>query len=197
MIRFTSIIIPIIREQQALECIDSIHRNAGVSQSRYEILAELDKDRIGCPKMVKMLTGKARFGLVMFLGDDTRMEPDCLKNALSAIESLPDKFGMVGLNDGHFGEELATHWLADKRLLPLIGGEFFHTGYRHCFCDWELIVRCKELSRYIWAEDARIVHLNPIITGGSADPNDYPGYLRENFMRDKVLYHTRRRNSWQ
>ena len=69
---------------------------------------------------------------------------------------------MVGLNDGFWKKgEVATHWLASKKLLPLLDGEFFHTGYHHVGCDNELTERCRNLGRYIWDEHAKIEHSTP------------------------------------
>ena len=43
-------------------------------------------------------------------------------------------------------------------MLRFLGGEFFHTGYRHCWCDNELCLRASELGRYIFCEKAYIYH---------------------------------------
>jgi GT2 family glycosyltransferase len=197
MIRPVSVIIPVIRPEGAERCRDAIFDNAGIPSDTFEVLALEDKERIGVAKMVAALTEQSSYDLVCFLADDTIPQPDFLLNALLAMDRLPDEWGLVGLNDGFHGEELATHWLADKRLLPLIGGEFFHTGYYHCFTDDELTSRCKALGRYVWAEDAKILHLHPMLSGRSTNREEYPGYITENFMHDQVLFHVRRRNGWK
>jgi hypothetical protein len=178
-------------------CKKAVFDNAGIPTEMIEVLALEDERRIGVTQMVVFLVSQTVFDLVCFLADDTVPQPDFLLNALRAMAKLPEGWGMVGLNDQHHGPELATHWLADKRLLPLLGGEFFHTGYIHCFCDGELTTRCRELGRYIWAEDAKLVHINPVIRGEAVDLENYPGYITENFMHDKVLFHKRRRNGWK
>ncbi|MFH2075419.1 MAG: hypothetical protein ABIJ57_08750, partial [Pseudomonadota bacterium] len=93
-----SIIIPVIRPESAARCIKAINENAGVPRETFEIVSAQDHDRIGCPEMVKMLTGKTRHDLVMFLGDDTIPEAGFLKEAIEAMETLPDGWGVVGLN---------------------------------------------------------------------------------------------------
>lgn len=193
-----SIIIPVIREHKVLECISSIYDNAGIPASEYEILAETDTNRIGCPRMVKALVDKAASDWILFLGDDCLMLPGCVRNALGHVSELPDAWGMIGLNDQlHYGNKLATHWMAHKNLLSLLGGEFFYTGYRHCFCDQELMARCKELGRYIWAEDAVIQHDHPMARGESITGTDYEwAYRTDNFYHDRRLFQRRLHNGW-
>jgi len=184
-----SIIIPVIRPEKVDRCKKAAIENAGIDASRIEIVSEVDVDRIGAPKIVKRLVNKSTHGLVLFLGDDTIPQPNYLINALAAMETLPDGWGLVGLNDQfHDGNQLATHWLADKRLLEHLNNEFFHTGYIHCFCDNELIDRCRELDRYVWAQDAVIEHDHPLITGKDPDEGHRKAMDRENYNADWKLY---------
>lgn len=194
-----SIIIPYIRPDGMLICKDAIFLNSGVPNGQFEILTAYDEDRIGCPLMVKHMAAKARNDLVMFLGDDTVPQPDFLLNALLTMEKLADGWGLVGLNDGfQNGNYLATHWLGSKKLLPLIDGEFFHTGYWHCFCDRELTQRALELKKYTWAVDAKIDHLNPIVDKNIPLTDDYRKvYSPEWYYHDQVLFWKRKRNGWK
>jgi len=191
-----SIIIPVIRPVKAEKCCAAIYSNAGSWD--YEVVMQDDRDRIGCPKMVKRLVEKSAGQMVCFLGDDTIPQPGFLKNALKAMEGLPDGWGLIGLNDGHQnGNKLATHWLADKRLLPLLGGEFFHTGYYHTRCDRELTLRCQELGRYAWARDAMIKHEHPAFSTGKVDEDYRRVYSEEYIGHDKRLFWVRSQNNWK
>jgi 2-polyprenyl-3-methyl-5-hydroxy-6-metoxy-1,4-benzoquinol methylase len=88
-------------------------------------------------------------------------------------KNFPDLDGLIGLNDGLWKRgELYTHWLASKRLLPYLGGEFFHTGYAHCGCDSELMERCKQIGKAAWAELSKIVHDHPSAHGWSDETYD-------------------------
>lgn len=157
----TSIIIPVIRPQNIPNLKRLIKKNAGVPRKQYEILIEEDKERIGAPKMVKKLTEESKHSLVMFLGDDCLPQPDFLKNALIAMDSLLGKWGLVGLNDMQRPSDHApTHWLAHKKLLEHCG-EFFHTGYIHQYCDNELFLWAIMLGQYIRADNAKIFHDHP------------------------------------
>ncbi len=194
-----SIIIPVIRPKNMPRLMRLIQQHAGVSDKLYEILTAEDKDRIGCPKMVKAMTDQSRGQMVMFLGDDTLPWKNFLKYAIEAMATLPDGWGLVGLNDQHHdGNELATHWMAHKAMLPYLGGEFFHTGYRHCFCDQELNHRAKEMGRYVWADKAKIKHCNPIIDDKYDLDDDYQRvYSKEIFEADKLLFLRRKENGWK
>jgi GT2 family glycosyltransferase len=185
-----TIIIPVIRPEGLERCVNAIKENAGIPESEYQILHEVDAGGIGAPLMVKKLTDRAPDDLVMFLGDDTIPQPGFLREALAAMEALPDGWGLVGLNDlYHSSSGPATHWLASKKLLPLVGGEFFHTGYYHWFCDNELTDRARSLGRFVWAGNAVIKHDNDEIKRGGHVRDDQ----KDAFEHDKRLYMERRK----
>ena len=194
-----SILIPYIRPKGMERCKEAIYANSGIPDDSFEIITAQDSARIGPALMLKELVDHAaKYPLVMFLGDDTEPEADFLHNALEVMTKFPDGWGLVVLNDGHHdGSYLATHWLADRRLLPLLGGEFFHTGYWHCFCDNELTMRATELERYIWAANARVQHMNPIINRQLPMDQDYKRvYSAEWYYHDHTLFLQRMNNKW-
>jgi len=190
-----SIVIPVIRPESAKKCIEKIKENAGIESSLYEIITEEDKDRIGCPKILKSLTEKAKYDLVMFLGDDTEPEPEFLVEAISSMSQLPDGWGLVALNDGMTdGNKLATHWLAHKKLLDHTENrEFFYTGYDHQFCDNELTDIAKGLGRYIYSDRAKIKHNHPIKDRAFEDEDYARVYSKEVERKDQKLYMTRKK----
>jgi len=193
-----SIIIPWIRKEKFERCIGCLISLWDLPET-YEIVAEEDKERIGCPKMVKKLTDQTKYDLVMFLGDDTVPRAGIFHNTVKAMKQFEGEWGLVGINDGfHNGKHHATHWLAHKKLLPHLDGEFFHTGYWHCFCDNELIMRCKELDRYVFAMEARLLHDNPIVLRSALDDDpDYKRVYSVKWMQhDKWLFIRRRNNGW-
>lgn len=195
-----SILIPSIRPKLAKRAKKVAIEHAGVPKNDVEVLIVTDDQRIGAPKMVKLMVSMASHELVMFLGEDCLPHPNFLREALRVMATLSDGWGLVGLNDQfHDGNHLATHWLADKRLLPLLGGEFFHTGYIHLFCDRELTDRCKELKRYAWAEKSIVKHMHPIVQKDNAlwDEGYESVYNDEVQKHDSQLYHIRKQNKWQ
>jgi GT2 family glycosyltransferase len=195
-----SIIIPFIRPDKVVRCCNAIIENSGMPRAEYEIVTEEDVDRIGAPKMVKRLVAKSKGQMICYLGDDTIPQKDFLKNALEAMETLPDGWGLVGLDDNirlKGTVKAAAHWLADKRLLPFLDGEFFHTGYKHCWCDNELTVRATELGRYIFCEEAYIYHDHVIANPKNDDVHYRRAYSQDWQIHDCVLFRKRRANGWQ
>jgi len=160
-----SVILPYIRPDGAERCLAALREYA----PEVEIVAEYDPDRIGPARMIAKLVEKTTRPIVCFLADDTVPEYGFLEAALVAMETLPDGWGVVGLTD-HGDRELCAHWVAHKNMLPLLDGEFHHTGYQHCFGSNELMDRAKEAGRYVKAWDAKIQHNNPVLIGG-----DYSG----------------------
>ena len=193
-----SIILPIIRPEAAIRCIRAIHKNRGCFRGAIQIIAKEDKQRIGAPKKVKELVGEANYDLIMFLGDDTIPQYDFLRNAILRMKEFPDGYGLVGLNDQFHKGYPATHWLAHRELLEYFDGEFFHTGYRHCFCDNELTDRCIEMDRYVWAKDSVILHDHPLVKGESVEGTEYESLYRpDNYYHDQRLYKKRKANKWR
>jgi len=190
-----SILIPVIREDRVKDCIAAIKKNILLPESKYEIITEVDKDRIGCPKMLKRLVEKAKYDFVVFLGDDTIPQYGFMIRAFYAMDKLPNRWGLVGFNDGiQDGNVLATHWLASKRLLGhLENREFFYTGYIHQFCDRELTGVATHLGRYAWAKDAVLVHNHPVRDLKFEDEDYRRVYAGDNHRHDQKLYMDRSR----
>ncbi len=139
---------------------------------------------------MKKAVERSQGELVMFLGNDCEPGPGFLCEAVGVFRnSFNDGKGLVALNDGYWDpSSIATHWLASKSLLPELGGEFFHTGYRHLGCDNELTARCKALGRYAFAVESRINHHHPTRTGWeSLDEVHSLAYDAESVDHDRKL----------
>jgi len=194
-----SIIIPVIRPKKAKRCVEAIKINSGIYRSLYEIITEEDTERIGAPKMIKKMTDACTGDMVCFLGDDTIPHPGFLKYALEAMATLPDGWGMVGFDDNiRLGGQVkaAAHWLCDRRLLPLLEGAFFHTEYRHCYCDNELCARTSEMGKYVFCKKAYIYHDHVIADSKNDDPDYRRVYSHDWMAHDIILFKQRRRNNW-
>jgi hypothetical protein len=145
--------------------------------------------------MVKTMVENTTGDLVMYLGNDCLPQKDFLYLAVRRfLDSFPDGTGLVGLNDGYWHGEIATHWLASKSLLPLLDGEFFHTGYFHNGCDNELTERCRKLGKYVWAKEAKVDHYHPILNGFDPEQMDDVNRLAfepQRLAHDRELLKTR------
>jgi hypothetical protein len=171
------IIIPVIRSEKAERCIEAIKANAGIPEDQYQIIAEEDTDGIGCPRMVARLVSQALISSIshlpssiyfLFLGDDTIPQPGFLLEALKVMSSLPDAWGVVGLNTqddrlGPGGYNPRAHWMAAAKMLDHIpGAAFFSVDYHHCYGDDELFDIAGELGHWAFAEKARVLHDHPV-----------------------------------
>ena len=211
MNRKVSVIIPVIRPERIPDLEKQVIDRAGIPRADIEILTMEDTDRVGAPKMVKTLVQMASHNLVLYLGDDCEPQQNFILCALKAMKKHNGNWGLVGLNCGRWVEpgkqwesfldhgEVAQHWLAHKKLLRDLGGEFFHTGYQHCFCDNELTQRCKEMGRYVFSQKSRIVHHHPIVMGDDSLWNDdlKRVYSDQVYLADKRLFESRQRNGWK
>jgi len=193
-----SIIIPVIRYEYLRRCVSTIIANAGLDREDFEIITRYDRDRIGCPKMVKKLVQLAKYDNIMFLGDDTLIKPDCVVNALEDLKRFPNRLGLVGIQDGT-GRHLPTHWIASRSLLDYLENEeFFYTGYHHCYCDCELRDIAKSMGFFRMSDTAELIHYHPLLNIGNKNNSesdvDYDTIYSNIFLdHDKKLYHERKR----
>lgn len=192
-----AILIPYVRPKKLERCIPLAIDNAGIDPNDFEIVSLEDTELIGCPKMLSKLVSVTHSKYVAFIGDDCMPHKNWLKNALIDMHSLPDCWGLVGLND-LTRRTLACHWLASRKLLnSVLEGEFFHTGYRHCYCDNELTERCEEAGRYKYSSASIVEHDHPLITKGPSDKFYQKAYLKKNVEHDRDLYFKRKTNGWR
>ena len=194
--RKVSIIIPVIREEKVKVCLRAIKENAG-DPANYEVITEVDHDRIGCPKMLKMLTEKTQYDLVMFLGDDTVPQAGFLKEAVKAMDTLPDGWGVVGLaTEDPMGWNEQAHFMAHKNMLEhLDGGAFYSTDYQHSCGEIELREVAEEMSRFVFAEKAQLLHDHPVnFKGDHKDEDLHRVYSPEVFEKDRKTYAKRKRS---
>jgi len=128
---------------------------------------EFPPNRRGCPTVLSELVSRSKGDFVCYLGNDLIPQPGFLRIAMEAMQKwFPEMDGLVGLADQYWrAGELATHWVASKRLLPMLGGQFFFEGYTHTCCDSELTERCRQANKYVWCEEAKVYHDHPIQTG--------------------------------
>lgn len=110
---------------------------------------------------------------VVLAADDLEWQPGWLDAALARLAEFPDGWGLVGFNDGHWGEELSTHYLMSRRfVVEVLGGVVAWECYRHSFNDREANARAQAAGRYAWCEDARVLHRHWIFGDRPQDATD-------------------------
>ena len=165
---------------------------ATAQYNNFGVLVEHDSfdDRQGVPRLVKKMVEKASGEFIVFLGNDCVPRPGWLRLAMQQMKaSFPDMDGLVGFNDCVTDGKENPHWLASKKLLPMLDGEFFHTGYNHVGCDNELTARCKMAGKYAWCEQAEVFHDHRL----NIDPDEvYKLAWREDLVAmDRALLESR------
>ena len=185
-----SVIIPVVRPESAERCIESVKKYLPFA----EIVTKVDVDGIGCPKMVNILTKEAKQDWVLFLGDDTEMEPGFEDAIESTLAGLPkDWWGVVGVwtQPGNF----QGHWMAHKKTLSILQDEqFFNEEYEHCYCENELRDISDENGRWVKCEGAKLLHHHPVNEGRDADDEFYAkAYSDKKYQHDKLTYFRRKR----
>lgn len=110
---------------------------------------------------------------VVFAADDLDWQPDWLDAALERLSQFPDGWGLVGFNDGHWGQELSTHYLMSRRFIrEVLGGVVAWDFYPHSFNDAEVNARARIAGRYAWCETAHVTHRHWLFGDRPQDATD-------------------------
>jgi glycosyltransferase involved in cell wall biosynthesis len=113
----------------------------------------------GCSKAWNVALSKATGDPLVLAADDLEFQPGWLEAATAKLAEFEDGWGLVGFNDGHWGEELSTHYLMSRRLVvEVFGGVVAWSAYSHSFNDREANDRARMAGRYAWCESAHVRH---------------------------------------
>lgn len=134
---------------------------------------------------------------LVFLGaDDIRFRSGWLERARERLEAGAMVVGTNDLgNPRVIAGEFATHFLVRRAYLEWrqIDGEpgILHEGYRHCFCDDELIATATKRGVYAMASDSIVEHMHP--DWGKAEYDEVYRYGKRTFRADRDLFRSRMR----
>ncbi len=120
-------------------------------------------------------------GLILFLCDDCALDPDCLVNAVKAMqEQFPDGDGLIGLNVDNYPPswpEAITQYgfrlvgkKFHKRFPP---GQAYCPEYYRFYVDTEMGEYSKFMGKFFFAEGAVMQHFHPNAPGGTLDQTHY------------------------
>jgi len=187
-----SIILPFTRIEGAARCLDAVSKNAG--DVIYEVVAEEDKDGIGCPAMVNRLVDKSKFDIVCFVHDDSVPQKGFLFNAFQTMGGFRDGYGCVGFNDlVHDESGPCTHWMIHKKMIKYFPDKVFQSeDYIHTRSDLELKEVCRAVGRYKWDKTAKIKHMTPFYYPISMDATYNRCYSADAVRHDRAMFKKRR-----
>lgn len=135
---------------------------------------------------------------VFLAADDLAFHPGWLTAALD----MADDVGVVGTNDGGCNPRVArghhsVHSLVSRCYVTDQGGTadalglVLHPGYRHAFCDDELVSVARQRRQYAHAHDSVVEHLHPY--AGKAETDAVYREGQQAIRRDQRLFQRRRR----
>jgi len=133
---------------------------------------------------------KASCGELIVLGaDDLWFTEGWLTAALEALSTLPDKDGLVGLNDGSGLERnFATHWLCTRRWIQREQhGCLVVPHYQRQYIDPEACTRAQISGHYIYADKALVEHRHHL-WGKAALDQTYAANTPQICEADRQLY---------
>jgi glycosyltransferase involved in cell wall biosynthesis len=211
-----SIIIPSTGRPALLkQCLESLRDSLAESQLRIEVVLVIDHDEESAKMARGLDLGRLQLHLdyspeyrgnvaawnrglelsdgefIVFAADDLKWGEGWLNAALNKMWTLPLGSGLVGFNDGHWGEELSTHYIMTRTfIIDVLGGVIAWEWYKHSFNDLETNDRAKAAGRYAWAEDAHVTHLH--WTFGTREKDETDARWLPDYEAAKITYLARK-----
>jgi GT2 family glycosyltransferase len=137
------------------------------------IVLDYSREYRGCSRAWNDALSASTGDPVVLAADDLEFGEGWLDAALSTLHAFEDGWGFVGFNDGHYGEELSTHYLVSRRLIvEAFGGVIAWEAYTHSFNDREANDRARRAGRYAWAEAAHVHHRHWLFGERTQDATD-------------------------
>jgi GT2 family glycosyltransferase len=139
----------------------------------FRIVLDYEREYRGCSRAWNDALYRSTGDPVVLAADDLEFGEGWLDAALSALHEFDEGWGFVGFNDGHYGEELSTHYLVSRRLIvEAFGGVIAWEAYTHSFNDREANDRARRTGRYAWAQDAHVHHRHWLFGERTQDDTD-------------------------
>lgn len=178
---------------------DDLAELAAIDSAGADVLT-VPKAQVSYPCKVNAAYRASTQPFLFLAADDLDFHPGWLTEAFS---KLAPGVGVVGTNDlGNprvIAGEHSTHSLVTRSYIDVHGasadgpGTVMHEGYRHWFCDDELVGLAKSRGAYAHAGESIVEHLHPY--HGKA-PKDRTYRLGERRRDADRRLHERRRTAW-
>jgi GT2 family glycosyltransferase len=139
----------------------------------FRIALDYSTEYRGCSRAWNDALSRSTGDPVVLAADDLEFGQGWLDAALTQLQAFEGGWGFVGFNDGHYGEELSTHYLVSRRLIvEAFGGVIAWEAYTHSFNDREANDRARRAGRYTWAEAAHVHHRHWLFGERTQDATD-------------------------
>jgi len=124
---------------------------------------------------------KSEGDYLLFLCDDTSLDPDCLTNAVDIMRrEFPDGDGLLGFNVTNYPPswpekitQMGFRFVGRKFHLRFPPGQAYCPEYYRFYVDTEMGLYAKKVGRFRYAENCRMQHFHPNAPGGTLDETHY------------------------
>jgi glycosyltransferase involved in cell wall biosynthesis len=139
----------------------------------FTVVMDYRDEHRGCSRAWNDALRRSKGDPVVLAADDLEFQPGWLEAAKTRLSEFKGGWGFVGFNDGHWREELSTHYMMSRRLIrEVFGGVVAWEHYHHSFNDREANARAQAAGRYAWCEEARVYHHHWIFGDRQQDETD-------------------------
>jgi len=151
------------------------------------------------PKLWNDLLITENYDCFCYLSDDIELDKDCLRRGLDClIENFPDFDGMVGLKMKNCppGQAVqAAFGILGKRFTErFLEKQVFCPEYKKFCIDKELEIFAKSVNRFVFCEEATLVHHHPAFTNTPKDKTHE--FVRQHLPRDLDIFKKRREKKY-
>lgn len=157
------------------------------------------KDEHVAPKMWNDLLLSERYDILCYLSDDLELDKNCLKNGINCMkENFPDFDGVVGLKMSNCppGQvvQAAFGMIGRKFAERFIDKQVFCPEYKKFCIDKELEMFSKSINRFVYCEEATLVHHHPAFT--KTPPDHTHQFVRTFLQLDLAIFEERQKRGY-
>ncbi len=113
-------------------------------------------------------------GYFLMGGDDMTFFTNAIDIAMETMEdNYPDGDGVIGLNQSNMENFCKAGFvLVGRKFIDRFpDSQLYCPDYLHYFSDPELMAFAKSINRFTYAEDAKVLHFHPAVTGKQDETN--------------------------
>jgi hypothetical protein len=137
---------------------------------------------------------ECRADIFYYINDDVILAPDCLKNSIATMNKyFPDLDGVIGLYQENIPIDqqcrCAFGAIGSKFRDRFPNKQVFMPKYRRFYLDQELYEYSSKISKCVFDETAKLIHMHPSFNSAWMDETHKD--VRKHIGKDKKLYDMR------